>query len=74
MDSKFDFMSQEIKIDDYVVCTSSKGSTGMYVGKVTKLTDFKVQIMDINGTKHQKSFDKVLVITHQVNENPAMLI
>lgn len=72
--SKFDFASQEIHVGDYVVCTSSSSKTGMYVGKVTNVTEHKVQITAVDGKKHQKSFDKVLVITHQVKENPAMLI
>lgn len=74
MANNFDFMGQEINVGDYVVCTSSSSSTGMYVGKVTKTTEWKVQVTAMDGKKHQKSFDKVLVCTAQVDANPSLLI
>lgn len=71
---KRDFFKQEIKIGDWVVCHSSSGSTGMYLGKVTKLTDHKVQLTQTNGAKHQKSFNKVFVVTAQVDTVPELMI
>ena len=71
---KHDMFGQEIKVGDYVVCTSTRSSTGMYVGKVDKLTEHKVRLTQLNGAQHQKSFDKVFVVTEQIKTVPELMI
>ena len=71
---KYDMFDQDIHVGDYVCCTSSRGSTGMYIGKVEKITDHKVRMKDLNGNFHQKSFDKVFVVTAQIETVPELMI
>ena len=69
-----DFLGQEIKVGEFACCSSSSASTGMYIGKVTKITTTKVQLTALNGGKHMKSFNKVFIVTAQIDTIPEMLI
>jgi len=71
---KRDFLGQEINVGDFACCSSASASTGMYIGKVIKITDHKVQLTALDGKKHMKSFDKVFIVTKQIEEIPEMLI
>lgn len=69
-----DMFKQPIHIGDYVCCTSSSTSTGMYIAKVDAVTAHKVQAIDRRGNRHQKSFNKVFVCTEQINSVPELMI
>jgi len=72
--AKRDFFKQEINVGDWVCCSSTSSSTGMYIGLVTKITDHKVQLTEPNGAKHMKSFSKVFVVTAQCESIPELMI
>ena len=74
MGSKYDMFGQDLNIDDYVCCTSSVGSTGMYIAKIEKITDRKVRVKDRKGKMHQKSHNKVFVITAQIDDITELMI
>jgi len=69
-----DFFKQEIKVGEWACCSSSSSSTGMYIGKITKITASKVQITDTHGKNHQKSFSKVFIVSAQIETIPEMMI
>lgn len=71
---KFDMFDQVINVDDYVCCSSSSATTGMYIGKVEKITAQKVRMKALNGAFHQKSFDKVFVVTAQIETIPELMV
>lgn len=73
-DIKRDFLGQEINVGDFACCSSSNSSTGMYIGRVTKLTEHKVQLTALDGKNHMKGFNKVFIVTAQIDTIPEMLI
>ena len=74
IEDKEDMFGQNISEGDFVCCTSTSASTGMYVGRVTKLTKSKVQITDTKDNKHMKNYDKVFVVTAQIMTVPELII
>ena len=74
MEAKYDMFGQEINENDYVCCSSTSSRTGMYIAKVDKITSYKVRITDTNGKIHQKSHNKVFVVTAQIAEIPELMI
>ena len=69
-----DMFGQTINSGDYVCCTSSSTSTGMYIGMVDKITLSKVQVTDTRGNRHQKDHKKVFVVTAQIENIPELMI
>jgi len=69
-----DFFKQEISEGDWVCCSSSSASTGMYIGQVTKITDKKIRLTEPSGRKHMKDHKKVFVVTAQCESIPELMI